>query len=75
MLEPYQVAHRLHVSVEFVRRLIRLHKLPAYRIGGAWRVDPRDLAAYLADAFRPCTRDAREEAELTGMRRKKAGVP
>jgi excisionase family DNA binding protein len=46
----FQVAYRLRVSPEFVRRLIRGRQLPAIRIGGHWRIDPCDLQAYLDQA-------------------------
>jgi len=51
LLEVSHVAHRLSAGQEFVRRLIREHRLPAIRLGTRWRVDPRDLEAYI-DACR-----------------------
>ncbi|NJO32720.1 MAG: helix-turn-helix domain-containing protein [Rhodospirillales bacterium] len=36
------------MSTKTVRRLVERGELIAIRIGGQWRVDPRDLAAYLA---------------------------
>ncbi len=51
LLEVSTVAHRLKTSPEFVRRLIREHRLPALRLGPRWRVDDRDLLAYI-DACR-----------------------
>jgi excisionase family DNA binding protein len=47
LLEVSHVAHRLKASEEFVRRLIRNRKLAAIRIGTRWRVDPRDLEAWI----------------------------
>lgn len=47
LLEVSHVAHRLSASEEFVRRLIREKKLPAIRLGTRWRVDPRDLEAFV----------------------------
>jgi excisionase family DNA binding protein len=47
LLEVSHVAHRLSASQEYVRRLIREHKLPAIRLGARWRVDPRDLEAFI----------------------------
>jgi excisionase family DNA binding protein len=68
LLEVSHVAHRLSASPEFVRRLIREGRLPAIRLGIRWRVDPRDLEAYI-DACRTAHvranddrgRDRREE--------------
>jgi excisionase family DNA binding protein len=47
LLEIAHVAHRLSVGEAFVRRLIRDHKLVAIRLGGRWRVDARDLQAFI----------------------------
>lgn len=46
-LEVAHVAHRLKVSPEFVRRLIRTGKLAAVPIGRRWRVSEAGLRAYL----------------------------
>jgi excisionase family DNA binding protein len=45
--EVAHVAHRLSVSQEHVRRLIRDGTLPAIRLGSRWRVDPLDLEAFI----------------------------
>jgi len=47
LLEVAHVAHRLSASPWFVRQLIRSKALPAIRLGARWRVDPRDLEAYI----------------------------
>jgi excisionase family DNA binding protein len=47
LLEVSHVAHRLSVSEEFVRRLIRSGQLPAILVGKRWRIKPEDLQAYL----------------------------
>jgi excisionase family DNA binding protein len=47
LLEVSAVAHKLKASPEFVRRLLREHRLPALRLGSRWRVDERDLLAYI----------------------------
>jgi excisionase family DNA binding protein len=47
LLEVHEVAYALRVSQETVRRLIRTGKLTAVRIGSQWRVDPRDLQAFI----------------------------
>jgi excisionase family DNA binding protein len=51
LLEVMHVAHRLSASQGFVRRLIREGKLAAIRMEQRWRIDPRDLEAYI-DACR-----------------------
>lgn len=51
LLEVHEVAYQLKSSQEFVRRLIRQGRLPAIRLSSHWRVDARDLEAYI-DACR-----------------------
>ncbi len=46
-LEVAHVAHRLSFSQGFVRKLIRAGKLKATRFESRWRVDTRDLDAYI----------------------------
>ena len=48
MLKPDEVAERLKVSVFSVRRWIKQGKLPAYRVGRAWRISTDDLAQWLS---------------------------
>lgn len=48
LLKLSRVARLLDMSTKTVRRLVERGELIAIRIGGQWRVDPRDLAAYLA---------------------------
>ena len=43
-----QVAERLQVHVETVRRAVRQKHLRASKVGGAWRVSDVDLETYLA---------------------------
>lgn len=47
LLEVSMVAHRLSMGDRFVRRLIRTKQLKAFRLGTRWRVDSRDLDAYI----------------------------
>lgn len=47
LLEVGTVAHRLGMSPEFVRELIRKGKLPAKRFGRCLRVDAADVRAYI----------------------------
>lgn len=47
LLEVAHVAHRLSVSPEYVRRLVRRGQLPAIRLARQIRIDPRDLDAFI----------------------------
>ncbi len=48
LMDVHQVAHRLGFGIEVVRDLIRSGELPAILLRGRWwRVDPRDLDAYI----------------------------
>jgi len=50
MLTTEEVAERLGVSPEAVRRWCRLGQLPATRVGigrrATWQIDPRDLERF-----------------------------
>lgn len=52
VLTVRDVAARLRLSVTRVRELIGSGELPSYKIGGARRVDPSALAAFLAERQR-----------------------
>ncbi len=47
LVEVNVVAHRLSVSPEYVRDLIRDGKLAGVRLGNRWRVDTRDVTAFI----------------------------
>lgn len=47
LLEVAHVAHRLSASPEFVRRLLRDGKIAGIRFGKRWRIEPRDLQAFI----------------------------
>ena len=47
LLEPKEVAQRLHVSSGFIYKLIRSGQLPAVRLGTAVRIAPADLQEFL----------------------------
>jgi excisionase family DNA binding protein len=47
LLEVNHVAHRLSVSPDHVRRLIKAKKLPHVRLGTRVRVDAQDLHAFI----------------------------
>lgn len=46
-LEVWQVAVVLNLSPDTVRRLIRNHKLPAYKLGRLYLVNKFDLKNYI----------------------------
>jgi excisionase family DNA binding protein len=48
-LRVADVARRLHLSQTRVRELIVSGEIRSYRIGGSRRVDPTDLAAFIAE--------------------------
>lgn len=48
MLTPAQVAERLQIHPETILRWIRAGRLRAARLGGQWRIDVDDLAAFVA---------------------------
>lgn len=62
------VAERLRLSVSRVRELIGSGELPSYTIGRLRRVDPADLAAYLADRKRAPQRVERRTTPKVGNR-------
>ena len=41
------VGQRLSKGESFVRGLLKRNELPAYRVGGSWRVDSNDLDAFI----------------------------
>ncbi len=47
LLTPQEIAERLGFRVDTVYSWIRNGKLPAYRIGGLYRVDEEDLKAMI----------------------------
>lgn len=50
MLTVLEVAERLGISDEGVKRLIKRGELVAYKVGGVYRIAEEDLARYLAQA-------------------------
>ncbi len=63
-----QAADKLHVHYMTVYRYVRTGKLPATRVGGAWQVDPDDLAqvkpAVLRSPRSPAARATATKAQL-----------
>lgn len=47
LLEVDRVAILLSMSPEFVRRLLRAGTLVGIRFGNRWRIDPREVKAYI----------------------------
>ncbi len=43
------VARTCRLSEKTVRRLIKAGQLPAARLGGQWRIRPRDLEDFIRD--------------------------
>jgi excisionase family DNA binding protein len=77
LLEVHEVAYALKSSQEFVRRLIRDGRLPAVRLGAHWRVDARDLEAYI-DACRTAGRrpgDDRQQDRTAGLLHEVEPIP
>jgi excisionase family DNA binding protein len=58
LLDLSAVCHRLGVSERTGHRYIRERGLPAYQVGGMWKVDADDLEAWVRTRPRPV-----EEAE------------
>jgi chromosome partitioning protein len=52
-LTPDEVARQLRVSPETVRRYIREGNLPAQKVGGQYRINSGDLAAFIGAAPEP----------------------
>lgn len=47
LLTVSQVARLLGRSVDVIYRMARRQQIPCFRIGGAWKFDPSDLALWL----------------------------
>ena len=51
--EPFHtvgtLAKKLAISERTVRDMIRRRELPSYKVAGARRIDPADVATYLAE--------------------------
>ena len=62
LLTVEDVLGSLRVSKSTFYRAVRTGELPAFKIGGTWRVDPRDLATYIA---RQKARAASPKSELS----------
>jgi len=62
MLDIEEVAEQLGLSVGAVKRLARLGKLRAYRIGRRLKFKPEDITAYVeASVYQPKPRDEGED--------------
>lgn len=49
LLRPADAAEYLAVSISTLNRLRRGGQLAAVRVGGSWRYDPTDVAAYITN--------------------------
>lgn len=47
LVEVWYAARKLGYGQAHVRQLIKEGKLPAVRFGRRWRIDPKDLRAYI----------------------------
>jgi excisionase family DNA binding protein len=56
-LTPQEVSDLLRVSIHTVRRWIKEGKLPAYKVGRAWRISKVDLDNWLNRQRTPATVD------------------
>jgi excisionase family DNA binding protein len=52
-LTPKDVAADLHLTVPTILARFKDGTLPGYRVGGRWRIEPSDLAAWKAGPARP----------------------
>ncbi len=60
-LKPEDIARELDVKVETVQGWCRAKKLPAYKIGGEYRIERADYEAFLAE--RRTTHGKQEKTE------------
>ena len=49
LMTTFEVAEKLKVDIETVRRLIQRKKLKAYKIGNSWRVAEDDLDSFIKE--------------------------
>ena len=47
LLTPAQAAERLQITERTVYEWLREGRLPGHKIGRLWRIDPKDLRAFL----------------------------
>jgi Helix-turn-helix domain len=47
MWDIIEASQFLRQSIWWTYRQARLRKIPAFRVGKAWRFDPKDLQAYI----------------------------
>jgi len=47
LLTLVEAAELLHVSTRTLQRMIRKHDLPAFKVGGQWRVRESQLAQWI----------------------------
>lgn len=77
-LVPLPDAARLYrgVSIRSLRSLIKRGRLPATKVGRAYLVDPRDVAALLQPTLRSAQPERRRESESARIERqlRNAGV-
>lgn len=52
LLTPEQVAEHLQLPVKSVQSMLRVGEIRGIKVGRLWRVDPADLASYIASCRR-----------------------
>jgi excisionase family DNA binding protein len=52
-LTPDEVATRLRLHIQTVRSMLREGRIPARKIGRAWRIDARELTSWAQSAGAP----------------------
>jgi excisionase family DNA binding protein len=50
LLTVDQAAEYLQANTQVIRRWLREKKLPGFKVGHEWRIDEKDLAAFIEDA-------------------------
>jgi excisionase family DNA binding protein len=54
LLTLFEAAQMLHVSTRTLQRMIRKNDLPAFKVGGQWRVRESQLAQWIRFREGPC---------------------
>jgi excisionase family DNA binding protein len=68
MLSLADVAERLNVSDQAVRRWVKTGILPAYKPGAEWRIEPAELQKFLENSRPKVGRPSRKETENSARR-------
>lgn len=74
LLTPEEVAERLRMKPATVRGWLRSGGMKGVRIGRVWRIDPRELEAFLETRSGPADEDALTVEDLAAIRRGLADI-